>query len=220
MPMGAFFMDGKPRTAFFDKLRPRKPACSAAWRRPSRVRACVITSQSRRRSPGPGADLQRSQSGRFLPVRHGRQEGLARAGSRREWIDPERADRREVQPIKLAARDGMLLHGYLTLPAGTGKQGDADGCACRMAVRSTSAMSGVSTTMRRCWPKAGYAVLQLNYRGSGGYGRAFADAGAKEWGGKMQDDLTDATRWAIAAGHRRHEVASASTAAATVLTPH
>jgi dipeptidyl aminopeptidase/acylaminoacyl peptidase len=46
----------------------------------------------------------------------------------------------------------------------------------------------------------GYAVLQVNYRGSGGYGAAFVEAGLREWGGKMQDDVTDATRWAIAQG--------------------
>jgi dipeptidyl aminopeptidase/acylaminoacyl peptidase len=44
---------------------------------------------------------------------------------------------------------------------------------------------------------AGYAVLQINYRGSSGYGAEFLHAGAREWGLKMQDDLTDATRWAI-----------------------
>src|SRR5690606_32868157 len=46
----------------------------------------------------------------------------------------------------------------------------------------------------------GYAVLQVNFRGSGNYGRPFREAGHREWGRKMQDDLTDATRWAIAQG--------------------
>jgi len=46
----------------------------------------------------------------------------------------------------------------------------------------------------------GYAVLQVNYRGSGGYGDAFTRAGYREWGGKMQDDVTDGTRWAIEQG--------------------
>ncbi len=46
----------------------------------------------------------------------------------------------------------------------------------------------------------GYVVLQVNYRGSGGYGYAFEKAGWREWGGKMQDDVTDATKWAIAQG--------------------
>ena len=48
--------------------------------------------------------------------------------------------------------------------------------------------------------EAGYAVLQVNYRGSGNHGRAFQAAGAKQWGGAMQDDLTDATQWAIREG--------------------
>jgi dipeptidyl aminopeptidase/acylaminoacyl peptidase len=43
-------------------------------------------------------------------------------------------------------------------------------------------------------------VLQLNFRGSGGYGESYKSAGAREWGGQMQDDLTDATRWAVAQG--------------------
>src|SRR5690606_42066365 len=47
---------------------------------------------------------------------------------------------------------------------------------------------------------AGYAVLQVNFRGSGSQGRAFEHAGAREWGGAMQDDITDATRWAVAQG--------------------
>ena len=47
---------------------------------------------------------------------------------------------------------------------------------------------------------AGYAVLQVNFRGSGNYGRAFLQAGAREWGGTMQDDVTDATRWLVSQG--------------------
>jgi dipeptidyl aminopeptidase/acylaminoacyl peptidase len=46
----------------------------------------------------------------------------------------------------------------------------------------------------------GYAVLQVNFRGSGGYGRSFIEAGQRQWGRAMQDDVTDATRWAIAEG--------------------
>ena len=46
----------------------------------------------------------------------------------------------------------------------------------------------------------GYAVLQLNFRGSGGYGRDFEQSGYKKWGLEMQDDLTDATNWAVQTG--------------------
>ena len=48
---------------------------------------------------------------------------------------------------------------------------------------------------------SGYAVLQVNFRGSGNYGRAFKQAGARQWGAAMQDDVTDATRWAIEQGY-------------------
>jgi dipeptidyl aminopeptidase/acylaminoacyl peptidase len=47
---------------------------------------------------------------------------------------------------------------------------------------------------------AGFAVLRVNFRGSSGYGYAFERAGARQWGAAMQDDLTDATRWAIEQG--------------------
>src|SRR5690606_2629455 len=48
---------------------------------------------------------------------------------------------------------------------------------------------------------SGYAVLQVNFRGSGNYGRAFKQAGGQQWGRAMQDDVTDATLWAITQGH-------------------
>ena len=70
---------------------------------------------------------------------------------------------------------------------------------------STAEPYGVRDGWRFDWEaqllaEYGYAVLQVNYRGSGGYGEDFMRAGYREWGGKMQDDLTDATRWAIASG--------------------
>ena len=49
-------------------------------------------------------------------------------------------------------------------------------------------------------PANGYATLQINFRGSGGYGMEFENAGYKEWDGKMMDDIIDATRWAIDKG--------------------
>ncbi len=48
--------------------------------------------------------------------------------------------------------------------------------------------------------RAGYAVLRVDFRGSGNRGRAFQQAGARQWGMAMQDDLTDATRWLVADG--------------------
>ena len=56
----------------------------------------------------------------------------------------------------------------------------------------------IGDSARRCSSTSrGYAVLQVNYRGSGGYGAKFEHAGYRDWGGKMQDDLSDAVGWAI-----------------------
>lgn len=117
--------------------------------------------------------------------------------SRRNWFDPERLS--PSRPVEIKARDGLLLHGYLTVPKGSaGKDlpmivhphGGPYGIRDRWGFNSDVQMLAA----------AGYAVLQVNFRGSGGYGRAFRQAGAREWGRAMQDDLTDATRWAIQAG--------------------
>lgn len=104
-----------------------------------------------------------------------------------------------MKPITLKARDGLTLHGYLTLPQGS------DGKNLPMIVNPHGGPHGV----RDYWgynpeiqffASRGYAVLQVNFRGSGGYGEDFLEAGYRQWGRKMQDDVTDATRWAIKQG--------------------
>lgn len=115
--------------------------------------------------------------------------------SRRLWIDPAKSP--PTRMVEFAARDGLKLHGYLTLPPGA-----AEGAPLPMLLLP----HGGPFDMFDAWwfdeevqilARAGYAVLRVNYRGSGNYGRAFRDAGARQWGRAMQDDLTDATRWAI-----------------------
>jgi dipeptidyl aminopeptidase/acylaminoacyl peptidase len=112
-------------------------------------------------------------------------------------IDP--ATMQPMEPVKFTARDGLELHGYLTRPAGS------DGKKTPLIIHPHGGPFGV----RDSWgfnPEVqflvnrGYAVLQVNYRGSGGYGRAFLDRGRQQWGRAMQDDLTDAVKWAIAQG--------------------
>lgn len=117
--------------------------------------------------------------------------------SRREWFDPE--NMASMKPIQLKARDGMTLHGFLTTPKGS------SGKNLPLIVLPHGGPFGIQDswgfgTQSQLLAAAGYAVLQVNFRGSGGYGRAFQQAGAREWGGKMQDDLTDSTRWAIDQG--------------------
>lgn len=120
--------------------------------------------------------------------------GLLAVGKSLPKIDP--AQMAERTPISYAARDGLRIHGYLTRPPGA-----------KGPVPLILVPHGGPYGPRDSWgfdPEAqllanrGYAVLQVNFRGSGGYGYAFQSAGRREWGGKMQDDLTDAVHWAIA----------------------
>jgi len=105
---------------------------------------------------------------------------------------------RPMEPYKLEVRDGTEMYAYLTRPD------DSDG-PFPMVVLPHGGPHGV----RDYWSYSpdvqmlasrGYAVLQVNYRGSGGYGRDFLYTGYGKWGTIMQDDLTDATLWAIDAG--------------------
>ncbi len=118
--------------------------------------------------------------------------------SRRRWIEPETMA--EVRPIALKARDGVELNGYLTLPKG------GSGKNLPLIVNPHGGPHG----LRDVWEfnpevqllaNRGYAVLQVNFRGSGGYGHDFMTSGYRQWGTKMQDDVTDATKWAIAQGY-------------------
>lgn len=114
----------------------------------------------------------------------------------RSWIEP--TEMSPVKPIEFKARDGLDLHGYLTIPKGSGGKG------LPMVVWVHG-----GPMARDEWDfdpvvqflaNRGYAVLQVNYRGSSGYGEAFQDAGYRHWGTTMQDDLTDAVRWTIGQG--------------------
>jgi dipeptidyl aminopeptidase/acylaminoacyl peptidase len=115
--------------------------------------------------------------------------------SRRASLDPAQSAR--TRSIELKARDGLALHGFLTLPPGKGE------ASLPMVVLPHGGPFGITDTADfdeevQMLAQAGYAVLRINYRGSGGYGRAFLHAGARQWGKAMQDDVSDATRWAVA----------------------
>ncbi len=115
----------------------------------------------------------------------------------RPKIDP--AQMAPVKPVSFAARDGLRLHGYLTLPVGR------DPRNLPLILNPHGGPYGprdewVYNPEVQFYANRGFAVLQINYRGSGGYGRAFESAGFKKWGLEMQDDLTDGVKWAIAQG--------------------
>ena len=115
----------------------------------------------------------------------------------RSWLKEAEIGRSREFAFK--ARDGLELHGVLTLPAAGGERN------MPMVVIPHGGPHGLFDTSLFDQETAliasqGYAVLRVNYRGSGGYGKTFERAGWMQWGRAMQDDVTDATRWAIEQG--------------------
>ncbi|MEW5986755.1 MAG: S9 family peptidase [Chloroflexota bacterium] len=103
-----------------------------------------------------------------------------------------------MEPVALTARDGLPLHGYLTYPPGQERQG------LPMVLNVHGGPWGRNTwgfdPEAQWFANRGYACLQINFRGSTGYGKGFLNAGDREWGAKMHDDLVDAVQWAVEQG--------------------
>jgi len=112
------------------------------------------------------------------------------------WIDEN--DMAEMKPISYTTRDGKTIHGYLTLPKGVeaknlpvvvnphGGPWARDNWGFNPEIQFLA--------------NRGYAVLQMNFRGSTGYGREFWESSFKQWGQAMQNDITDGVQWLIEEG--------------------
>ena len=112
------------------------------------------------------------------------------------WIKPEQMS--PMTPITYTARDGLTIHGYITLPTGIDSH---DLPLVVIPHGGPSARDGWGfDSEAQFLANRGIAVLQVNFRGSTGYGRAFWEAGFKQWGRKMQDDVTDGVLWAVEQG--------------------
>jgi dipeptidyl aminopeptidase/acylaminoacyl peptidase len=103
-----------------------------------------------------------------------------------------------MKPVTIRARDGLDLPSYLTVPAGA----EEKNLPLVLNVHGGPwARDGWGYDPEAQWlANRGYAVLQVNYRGSVGFGKAFVNAGNREWGARMHDDLLDAVTWATAEG--------------------
>jgi len=112
------------------------------------------------------------------------------------WLKEE--NMASVKPVEYKSRDGLTIHGYLTLPKGI----EAKNLPVVINphggpwARDSWGYNGETQFLAN----RGYAVLQMNFRGSTGYGKEFWLKGAKEWGKKMQDDITDGVQWLITEG--------------------
>lgn len=121
---------------------------------------------------------------------------LAKLGEINPWIAA--ADMAPMKPIQYTARDGTVIHGYLTLPVGRPAKNlpvivnPHGGPWARDAWGYNPEVQFLANR--------GYAVFQPNFRGSTGYGRAFWEKSFKQWGRTMQDDITDGVKWLVDQG--------------------
>lgn len=196
IPVGAIFHDGKPRAEFFDRSAPEARMFRSLQAAFPGDFPTVTSSSADGRLTLVQTYSDRNPGDFYIF------DSVAKKAdhviSRSEWFDP--AKMAETRPISLSARDGTPLAGFLTLPPGS------SGKSLPLVVMPHGGPFGIHDqwgfdTEPQLLAAAGYAVLQVNFRGSGNYGRAFRKAGARQWGGTMQDDVTDATRWAIQQGH-------------------
>ena len=173
-------------------VRGRGPAADpgAAPRRPGVLR------RRRRRPDLAGRLHQRRGAGLVLRLRPGSRHRAASCSS----ISPScrSTSWRRWSRSRSSRRDGLTVHGYLTFPPG------AERAACPTVLNVHG-----GPWARDTWgfdPEAqwlanrGYLCVQVNFRGSTGYGKAFLNAGDREWGARMQDDLTDAVAYVVGQG--------------------
>jgi len=112
------------------------------------------------------------------------------------WLNPN--ELAEMHPISYKSRDGLTINGYLTLP----KNKEAKDLPLIVNPHGgpwARDMWGFNPEVQLL-ANRGYAVLQVNFRSSTGYGKEFLQAGNKQWGLKIQDDITDGVQWAIDQG--------------------
>jgi len=103
-----------------------------------------------------------------------------------------------MKPISFTSRDGLTIYGYITYPPGKGR---ANLPMVLNVHGGPWARDGWGYRPEAQWlANRGYVCLQVNFRGSTGYGKEFLNAGNKEWGGKMHHDLVDAVNWAVEEG--------------------
>lgn len=119
---------------------------------------------------------------------------LSRLGEVNSSIKPEQLC--AMQPVSYRASDGMIINGYLTIPQGS-KKTDLPVVIMPHDGPFNQSFWWTYNPEVQFLANRGYAVFQINFRGSTGYGKAFHSAGFKEVGGKIQQDITDGANWLI-----------------------
>jgi dipeptidyl aminopeptidase/acylaminoacyl peptidase len=190
--IGASYVDNRPRTHWFDPVLAKvqeeldkavgtRQALITSWTRDFSLLVVYVGGADR-----PGAYyLYRPDEG-VMHVLAKVNEGLGT-----DALSP-------VRTIRYKARDGLEIQAVLTTPKGAAAKN------LPLILMPHGGPFARDDESWDWWPQflasRGYAVLQPNYRGSSGFGDAFAEKGRGQWGLAMQDDLTDAVKWAAAEG--------------------
>ncbi|MDH4416440.1 MAG: S9 family peptidase [Acidovorax sp.] len=189
-PLVAYSMPGYPARQVFDAALAARLA-ALAGDQPADVRV-----------------MSADQSDRVLTVAVGTERGartyLLRDGREPQFLGESRLSviahaLAPSEPITYTTRDGLPIHGYLTLPVGV-QRPQALPLVLLVHGGPWARDRWGEGTMRQFLANRGYAVLQVNYRGSSGYGRVHMEKARGEFAGRMHDDLVDGVRWAVARG--------------------
>lgn len=195
VPLGAYYNATRPRPVIWNATHPDVPMLRQIYNAfPGNL--VHVTSASNDRNLAVVKVGSDKDPGAFYLFDRAAKKAVLLARSR-SWLSalPVSA----TKDIQFTARDGTKLHGLLTLPP------DTVATSLPMVVIP----HGGPYEMLDTWSfdeeanllaSQGLAVLRINFRGSGGYGRAFVEQGYRQWGRGMQDDISDATRWAIKEG--------------------
>ncbi len=194
---GASVMDGKPQAFYFDENNP-SVRLILSLKKAFAGKQIAVTSATKDASQVVLYVHSDTDPGSYylFNAKTNKAQFLVKP---RSWIEPK--SMAKMKPVKFKARDGLQLHGYLTLP--NGKESSKN---LPLIVHPHGGPHGPRDNFGfnpevQFYASLGYAVLQVNFRGSGGYGREFESKGYGKWGQEMQDDLTDGTLWAIKEGY-------------------
>jgi dipeptidyl aminopeptidase/acylaminoacyl peptidase len=174
----------KPTEALYQRLQAKLPGMQVTLQSTTRAEDKFIVAAASDRTPG----------GRY--IYDARADTLSLLAEINPKLKP--ADMAPQKPVTYRSRDGLTIHGYLTLPVGR----EPKGLPCIVNPHG-------GPWARDVWgfnpevqflANRGYCVLQMNFRGSTGYGRQFWEASFGQWGLKMQDDISDGVQWLLQQG--------------------
>ncbi|RZJ09441.1 MAG: S9 family peptidase [Acidovorax sp.] len=193
-PLVAYSMPGYPARKVFDPALAARLSALAGYQ-PAEV---LVTS----------ADYTDRVLTVAVATDRGTRNYLLRDGQEPKFLGENRLsliskDLAPTEPITFTARDGLPMHGYLTLPQGVVQQQRLPMVLLVHGgpwARDRWGDGATSRAMQQFLANRGYAVLQVNYRGSSGYGRAHMEKAMGEFAGRMHDDLIDGVRWAVERG--------------------